>query len=76
MVVTGYEKGKGKHKGRVGALNVKLDNGIEFSVGTGLSDAERENPPPVGSIVTVSYQELTDDGVPRFPSYIGVRDYE
>src|SRR5262249_37549961 len=30
-------------------------------------------PPPVGSIVTYRYQELSDDGVPRFPSYVGVR---
>jgi len=76
VIVTGYEKGQGKHKGRVGALNVKMDSGIEFSVGTGLSDAERENPPAVGSWITISYQELTDGNVPRFPSYIGARDYE
>ena len=71
--VVGVEPGKGRHKGRAGALVVRLATGKQFSVGTGLSDRERENPPPVGSIVTFRYQELTDAGVPRFPSYVGVR---
>jgi hypothetical protein len=26
--------------------------------------------------LTVRYQELTDDGVPRFPVGIAIRDYE
>jgi DNA ligase-1 len=43
-------------------------------VGTGFSDAERENPPAVGSLITFRYQELSDGGVPRFPSYVGVRE--
>jgi DNA ligase-1 len=65
--------GEGRHKGRVGALFVALPNGTEFSVGTGLSDAERRDPPPVGSVITFRYQEFSDGGVPRFPSYVGVR---
>lgn len=68
-----YEPGKGKHKGRLGALVVKLNNGKEFSLGTGLSDSERENPPSIGAVVTFRYQELSDGGIPRFPSYVGVR---
>jgi DNA ligase 1 len=27
----------------------------------------------VGSLITFRYQELTDRGVPRFPSFVGVR---
>ena len=73
VTVLGYEAGKGRHKGRVGALRVRLGSGVEFEVGTGLKDRERENPPAVGSIVTVKYQELTKDGVPRFPVYVGER---
>jgi DNA ligase-1 len=65
--------GAGRHKGRCGALRVELEDGTLFSVGTGLSDAERDDPPAVGSVITFRYQELTDDGVPRFPSYVGVR---
>lgn len=71
--VVGHQAGTGKHKGRLGALLVELPNGTRFKVGTGLSDAERTSPPDVGEVVTVRYQELTDAGVPRFPSYIGVR---
>ncbi len=66
-------EGAGRHKGRLGALFVELEDGTTFSVGTGFSDAERENPPPVGSLITFRYQELSDGGVPRFPSYVGVR---
>ncbi len=69
-----HQPGAGRHKGRLGALLVELPNGQRFSVGTGFSDAERESPPPVGSVITFRYQELTDGGVPRFPSYLGVRD--
>jgi DNA ligase-1 len=50
--------------------------GAEFKIGTGFSDAQRENPPAIGTLVTVRYQELSKDGVPRFPAFVGARDYE
>jgi DNA ligase 1 len=65
--------GAGRHKGRLGALLVELADGTSFSVGTGFSDAERHSPPAVGSAITFRYQELSEAGVPRFPSYVGVR---
>lgn len=65
--------GAGRHKGRMGALLVALPDGIQFSVGTGFSDAQRENPPPPGSLITFRYQELTDRGAPRFPSFVRIR---
>ncbi len=68
-----HQKGAGRHKGRLGALCVELPDGTRFSVGTGFSDKERESPPPIGSVITFRYQELSEAGVPRFPSYIGVR---
>jgi DNA ligase-1 len=71
--VVGHAPGAGKHKGRVGALIVELADGTRFNVGTGMSDAERESPPKLGAIITFRYQELSDDGVPRFPSYVGER---
>jgi DNA ligase-1 len=75
--VVGYKAGAGRHKGRTGALLVVTPAGVEFAVGTGLSDRERESPPPVGSVITYRYQELTDGGVPRFPTYVAVRhDFE
>jgi DNA ligase 1 len=68
-----HEPGAGRHKGRLGSLLVEMPNGQRFSVGTGFSDAERHNPPAVGSVITFRYQELTDAGVPRFPVYISER---
>lgn len=71
--VVAHEPGAGKHKGRLGALLVELADGTRFSVGTGFSDAQRGAPPPVGSTITFRYQELSDAGVPRFPSFVGLR---
>jgi DNA ligase-1 len=72
--VVGHEPGKGRHQGRLGALLVRMTNGIRFAVGTGLSDAERAQPPAPGSVIRFRYQELSDSGVPRFPSYLGPRE--
>ncbi|MBT9586095.1 DNA ligase [bacterium] len=71
--VIGHQPGEGRHQGRLGALLLELPNGTRFSVGTGFSDAERSDPPPLGSVVTFRYQELSDAGVPRFPSWVGRR---
>lgn len=72
-LVIDHVPGRGRHKGRLGALLVRLPNGTEFSVGTGLSDAQRESPPTIGATITFRYQELTEGGVPRFPSFVSVR---
>ena len=71
-IVVGHEAGRGRHKGRLGALVVQRPDGTTFNVGTGLSDRERAAPPPVGTTITFRYQELTDGGVPRFPSFVRV----
>jgi DNA ligase-1 len=73
-VVVAHQPGTGRHKGRLGALLVRLANGTEFSIGTGFSDKQRETPPPIGATVTFRYQELSDGGVPRFPSFDSVRE--
>jgi DNA ligase 1 len=72
-VVTGHQAGAGRHKGRLGALLVRLPDGTDFAIGTGFSDRERENPPAIGATVTFRYQELSEAGVPRFPSWVGIR---
>lgn len=71
--VIGHLPGKGKYAGMLGALRVRNEAGIEFKLGSGLSDAVRRNPPPPGTIVTYRYRELTRRGVPRFASYYRVR---
>ncbi len=73
VIVEDYEPGDGRHKGRVGALWVKLSTGVKCKVGTGLKDKDRDNPPARGSVITVKYQELTEDGALRFPVFVGVR---
>lgn len=63
--------GKGRHKHRTGALACRsVKSGKEFRVGTGFSDEQRQNPPPVGSRITFKYQELTAAGIPRFPVFL------
>lgn len=69
-VVIEHVPGKGRHKGRLGALVVKMPDGTVFSVGTGFSDKQRAAPPPVGSTITYRFQELSTGGVPRFPSFV------
>lgn len=69
-VVVGHVAGKGRLRGVMGALRVRSADGAEFFIGSGFSDAERADPPPVGSVVTFSYRGLTDRGVPRFASFL------
>ncbi|MDR2450782.1 MAG: DNA ligase [Candidatus Accumulibacter sp.] len=71
--VVGHVPGKGKYQGMLGALRVRTEDGIEFSLGSGLSDALRREPPPIGAIVTYRYRGLTRRGVPRFASYYRAR---
>jgi DNA ligase-1 len=70
-VITGFVAGKGRHEGRLGAYECKMPNGKTFSCGTGLSDKDRNSPLKVGTKITYRYVELTDDGIPRFPVYVG-----
>jgi DNA ligase 1 len=71
--VVGHEPGQGKHAQRTGALWVETPQGLRFKLGTGLTDAQRENPPAVGQWVTYRYRGLTDKGVPRFASFERIR---
>jgi DNA ligase-1 len=69
-VVVGHVPGKGKYAGMLGALEVKTANGQTFKLGTGLSDAQRQDPPPIGSTVTYTYRAITPSGKPRFASFL------
>jgi len=71
-VVVGHASGKGRNAGVTGALQCKMASGKSFSVGSGLSDKLRKNPPKVGTIIVYRFQELTRDRVPRFPTFVGV----
>ena len=71
--VVGYKAGSGKYKGVMGALELELEDGKHFFIGTGFNDATRKNPPAMGSIVTFKYFGFTKNGLPRFASYMRVR---
>ena len=66
-VVTGYEPGKGKYEGLVGGFRVKTEDGKEFKLISGLTDADRKFPPLIGAMVSFQYQECSSAGVPKFP---------
>jgi len=72
-VVLAHLPGKGKYAGRMGALQLRMPDGREFRLGTGFTDAQRITPPPIGSKVTYRYRELTPNGLPRFASFLRIR---
>lgn len=73
-VVVGHVPGKGKYRGMTGALQMEMADGKRFRIGSGLSDALRRQPPPIGTRITYRYQDLTKNGLPRFPRYQRVRE--
>ena len=75
--VIAHVPGKGKHAGRLGALMVETPEGRRFALGTGFTDAQRADPPPVGSWVTYRFRGLHEgSGLPRFASFLRVRSDE
>lgn len=72
--VMAHLPGQGKHTGRLGALLVQTQAGPRLKLGTGFTDAQREDPPPVGTWVTYRYRGTTDKGIPRFASFLRVRE--
>lgn len=73
-VVIGYVPGKGKYAGMMGALKVRSADGREFRIGSGFSDAQRRDPPPIGSQITYVYNGLTKNGLPRFARFLRIRE--
>ena len=73
-VVIGHQAGKGKYAGALGALRLRTPEGQVFLLGSGFSDAQRNNPPAIGATVTYRYRDLTSKGLPRFASFLRVRE--
>lgn len=78
--ITGYTEGVGAEKGCI-IFICKTDSGKEFNVRPTGTRQDRtrmfkSGKKYIGKLLTVKYQELTDDGIPRFPVGIIVRDYE
>ena len=77
--ITGYDEGQGLEKGCV--IWVCETNGKTFHVRPRGAREDRQllfqnGAAYVGKMLTVRYQELTSDGIPRFPVGITIRDYE
>ena len=73
-VVVGHVTGKGKYQGLLGALDMQSPSGQRFKIGTGLSDAQRKNPPAIGSTVTYTFNDTTHSGKPRFARLLRMAD--
>lgn len=73
-VVLAHLPGKGRFTGSLGALKVRTPEGREFMLGTGFSDSQRQRPPAIGTTVTYRFRDLTNKGMPRFASFLRVRD--
>ncbi len=65
--------GKGKYTGVMGSILVETDDGIQFRLGTGFTDAQRQSPPKPGSRVTYKYNGVSSSGRPRFASFMRIR---
>lgn len=65
--------GKGKYKGKMGSICVEMGDGTVFRIGTGFTDYDRDNPPPVGSIITFKYHGRTKKKIPKFASFLRIR---
>jgi DNA ligase 1 len=77
--VVAHIPGKGKYAGQLGALLVEMPaaegkTAKRFKLGTGFSNAQRQNPPAIGSQVTYRYRGLNDSGIPRFASFMRLRE--
>ena len=72
--VVAHRPGKGKYAGQMGALELQTPAGLRFRLGSGFSDAQRRDPPPIGSLVTYRYRDLTPSGRPRFASFLRIAD--
>ena len=78
--MVGFTEGEGHEKGLV-IWTCKTKDGKKFNVRPRGTHEERaalfkEAGNYVGKKLTVRFQELTGDGIPRFPVGITFRDYE
>lgn len=72
--VIAHVPGKGKYTGMLGALIVRMPDGRQFKLGSGFTDVQRADPPPVGSLVTYRYNGSTSKGLPRFARFQRIRN--
>ena len=75
MPGAGVVEGEGKYKGTTGALLCVTLSGLRFTVGSGLTDSERDHywqNPPISRLIKVKYLVLSIDNLPLNPTIIAV----
>jgi ATP-dependent DNA ligase len=75
FVCFGVVEGEGKYLGTLGALKCHCSNDQTFTVGSGLSDSERDYywaNPPIGRQIKVQYLCLSSLGIPLNPTVLAV----
>lgn len=74
-LVVGHEMGRAGAwaAGLCASVVCQTPDGRQFEIGSGLSDAQRRNPPKVNAVVTYRYQEITAANKPRFATLVGER---
>lgn len=73
-VVVAHLPGQGKYLGKLGSLRVQLPDGRHLRIGSGFSDTQRADPPPVGATITYRYRGFSATGLPRFATFLRVRE--
>ena len=73
-VVIAYNPGQGRLAGLLGSVTVRTAQGAIVKIGSGFTDDERKNPPPIGATITFKHQGFTASGKPRFPVFWRVRN--
>jgi len=72
--VVSYIEGKGKFTGLLGSVLVEMADGKQFKIGSGFSLKQRQNPPAIGAVITYRYHGKTEKGIPRFASFLRIRE--
>lgn len=68
--VIAINSGHGRLEDKMGSLEVRMPDGRQFAIGTGFTDAQRDDPPPIDSWITFRYQGETATGLPRFARFL------
>lgn len=73
-IVISHIEGKGKYEGMLGAILVENRDKIQFKIGSGFTDEQRNSPPKIGDIITYKFFGKTKNNKPRFPIFMRIRD--
>lgn len=71
--VIAHIPGRGQFAGMLGAILVETRQGVRFKIGSGFSEAQRRQPPAIGSWITFKHYGFTSGGIPRFASFMHIR---